>query len=468
MRTLAARLPSRWSELDRHLALVLAVAFVLRALTVLLLTLWNRAGLANGDTDGYWQLAQNLADHGVFSRAGTPPLLPDAFRTPGYPAFLALFHAIGLGWTAVGLVQSVLACISLALLVVLLQRWFDRKVVLAAAWLVAVDPESVLYAATVAPATLITLLLLAAVAVAALVRRGWAGLVAGALSGLAALVKPMALYFPVWLAGLCFLWAKGKRGLAQALLVLVAATAVVLPWFARNQRVYGVWRFTSIQGFNLLYYNAAALESAERGLPVSVAQDSLAAELERRTPGFAGLNELQKARAMEQLAVRRILSHPARYALLHLRGVPTSLLDPGRIDWARVLRLPNPSRGFFDILSISSFGSLLLFLERLPWVQVTVLALYGVFLLAVAGLFLVGVWTLAGGGNLLSHAQRVVGWLWLVGPLLYLWLIIGPIGGARFRVPMWPYVAGVAAVGLWALGRAGLVPFGRKGRREAK
>ncbi len=444
-------------KLDRHVALVLAVAFALRVLVALALTAWNPAGLANGDTAGYWQLAQNLVDHGVFSRSPGIPLVPDAFRTPGYPAFLALFYAAGLGWTAVALVQSALSCATILLLVQLLGRWFDRKVVVAAAWLVAVDPESVLYAATVAPATLVTFLLLAAVLGAASGRRSEWAVLAGLLSGLAALVKPMALYFPAWLAGICLLDRRRTRRGWRAGLVLLAAALVVSPWFLRNQRVFGVWRFTSIQGFNLLYYNAAALESAERGITVSDAQDSLAAELGRRNPGLAQANELERARAMERLAVRKILSHPLRYTLLHLRGVPTSLLDPGRIDWARALRLPNPARGFFDILSVSSPSELWRFLKQLPWVQVGIFAAVGLFLLGTTFLSLVGIWVLAGGKGLLGVRERTAGWLWLVGPLVYLWLIVGPVGWARFRVPMWPYVAGLAALGLWALSKQGLL-----------
>ncbi len=439
------------AEQHRQLLVVLIVALVLRVLASLALTAWNPQGLANGDTAGYWRLAQNLADHGIFSRSENSPLVPDAFRTPGYPAFLALFHVLGLGWTAVALVQSFLSCATIALLVKLLNRWFDKRVVLAAAWLVAVDPESVLYAATVAPATLVTFLLLATVFVVASWRRGWGGVVAGLMSGLAALVKPMALYFPLWLAGLLLLDRHSRGRTLRAGLVVLAATVVLFPWLWRNRHVFGVWRFTSIQGFNLLYYNAAALESAERGITVSDAQDSLAAELTRQNPDLGTANELERARAMEHLAVRRILSHPFHYALLHLRGVPTSLLDPGRIDWARVLRLRNPARGFFDILSASSPGELWRFLKRLPWLQTVVLALYGVFLLAVTGLTLVGVWVLAGGKRLLGYATRLAAWVWLVGPLVYLWLITGPIGGARFRVPMWPYVAGLAGLGLWAL-----------------
>ena len=73
----------------RYLVLFL-LGFLLR-LPVLFLALANPArAIPPGDAPGYYQLAINLFQHGVFSSSSAAPFHPDAFRTPGYPLFLAL------------------------------------------------------------------------------------------------------------------------------------------------------------------------------------------------------------------------------------------------------------------------------------------------------------------------------------------------------------------------------------------
>jgi hypothetical protein len=50
--------------------------------------------LLHMDSLGYYKSAVNLARHGVFSEASAPDLHPISFRTPGYPAFLAVFFFV--------------------------------------------------------------------------------------------------------------------------------------------------------------------------------------------------------------------------------------------------------------------------------------------------------------------------------------------------------------------------------------
>src|SRR4051794_16907477 len=74
----------------------LALILVLEALAYLLLSTEGRHHILGGvDAALYDQYARNLVDHGVFSGAPMPPYGPSVFRTPGYPAFLALLHVIG-------------------------------------------------------------------------------------------------------------------------------------------------------------------------------------------------------------------------------------------------------------------------------------------------------------------------------------------------------------------------------------
>jgi 4-amino-4-deoxy-L-arabinose transferase-like glycosyltransferase len=75
--------------------------FIVAAEAVLIL--WplgqSQGSLLGVDGADYNQYALNLVRHGVFSNAVSAPFYPGVTRTPGYPAFLALIHLIGLHFT---------------------------------------------------------------------------------------------------------------------------------------------------------------------------------------------------------------------------------------------------------------------------------------------------------------------------------------------------------------------------------
>jgi hypothetical protein len=122
------------------------------------------------------------------------------------------------------------------------RRLFDRRTGLVAAAVVALMPNLVFHSALALTETLFIALALGAVLVVVRGDRGSPGLAAlggfGALTGVAALVRPPSLLFLPVLA-LAGWWAAGWgwRRLAGAVAVTtVAAAAVILPWTARNLR----------------------------------------------------------------------------------------------------------------------------------------------------------------------------------------------------------------------------------------
>ncbi|WP_036140399.1 ArnT family glycosyltransferase [Luteibacter sp. 9135] len=89
-----------------------------------------------GDTIQYFAYALNLVDHHVFSLAppgGSP--LPDGFRDPGYPAFLALLVAMfGRGqvfYIATLEVQAVLSGLTVAIYALLARQWLGPRTAIA-------------------------------------------------------------------------------------------------------------------------------------------------------------------------------------------------------------------------------------------------------------------------------------------------------------------------------------------------
>ncbi len=236
-------MPGRRSLLP--LALLFAAALLLRVEYV------RRTEVENpfrADAGEYARYAANLLTHGTFSReppAEAPPS-PDAFRSPGYPAFLAVAF-----WLderdplpLVTFAQALLSALLAPLTFGLGARFLPRPAALGAALLVALSPHLVTLAGYLLTEVLFGFLLLAAlsVLVSALSRESPGRAAAsGALFGLACLVNETALPVPPLLAAAA--WAtRARRGQrpresreARALLLLLLVFALFpAAWQVRN------------------------------------------------------------------------------------------------------------------------------------------------------------------------------------------------------------------------------------------
>jgi 4-amino-4-deoxy-L-arabinose transferase-like glycosyltransferase len=200
------------------------------------------------DTGYYWLLAGKLLRGEPYEVLDFGDLPHFALRTPGYPLFLAACRlAFGPRVLPVRLVQAALGAGCVWLVARLTRRALPGSswvVPLIAAGLTALDPFVVANSAFVlSEALFLPLMLAAQLALAELwdrPRPGWA-VTAGAATGAAVLVRPSwALFLPVYLV----LWLIVRRGeraavLRGAVLVVLGAAVVMAPWWARNMRIYG-------------------------------------------------------------------------------------------------------------------------------------------------------------------------------------------------------------------------------------
>ncbi len=177
-------------------ALVFALALGLRVWFVLAATVEN--ALRRADAMDYLQYAFNLVLFHTFSKSHVAdgPIVPDSFRDPGYPFFLACMLRL-LGFTetwylAVLLLQALLGALTAALSMLIARYWLPPRLSLLAGLLVALWPHNVVFSAYVLSETLSGFVLTLAVwltcrALAGGARLRWAA--AGAGFGLASLVN---------------------------------------------------------------------------------------------------------------------------------------------------------------------------------------------------------------------------------------------------------------------------------------
>ncbi len=221
------------------LAILTLVGLVLR------LGYWRETAVVNpirADAAQYVQYARNLVQHQVFSLATEQPVVPDSYRSPGYPAFLALvLLAAGESgfYEAVRLVQALLGALLVPLAFLLARTWLAPGACLLVAALTALSPHLVASTGYVLSEALFAPLLLTALVCTQRIatrRTPWSGVLAGLAFGLAALCNETAALLPPLLAVIH--WRRGSEHRAW---LAFAATGVLVAgaWQVRNRLTVG-------------------------------------------------------------------------------------------------------------------------------------------------------------------------------------------------------------------------------------
>jgi 4-amino-4-deoxy-L-arabinose transferase-like glycosyltransferase len=430
------------------------VAVLLGSLAVKLV-LWagflaaaDPALLLQGDSREYHDSARALLETGSF--AVSPGLhLPQTFRTPGYPAFLAaVYGVVGARPAAALLVQIVLSVATLALVYLLVRRLWGARVALAATVLLALDVASLLLSLALLTETLFTLLLVAALACGVAVltrldRRRWA-LGMGIALAACVLVRPVAYYLvaPVALGlavhGRRARW--GARETARVLaLLLVPYCAAVGGWRYRNYRATGNSAFTRVDATVLLFYRGAAIVARREGIGMDEARARLRAEFGGAPGDPVAAADPARWRREGIALIRR---NPGIYARIVASGVLRSLLRPAglRVGGAVV---PEPAWTEEARRAGGSLHGVAARLARRGPLYAATFVFDALLVVAATGAAAYAVARLAAARRL-----SVVD-VFLLGVVLYLLLVqAGATSDARGRVPIEPVLALYAARGL--------------------
>lgn len=425
----------------RRYAAVFLFGLALRVPVLLLAAADPARAVPPGDAPGYLQLAANLLGHGVFSQGTGAPYLPDSFRTPGYPLFLALiFLAAGQSVLAVAAVQSLLHALTGVLVFRLGEKEFKSTRIGAVAALIwSVAPLPSIFAGillTEIVFTAVFLLLLWLLSTPSLLRTAAGGILLGA----GILIRPIAiLLWPALLPAVCR-GSNVRRALGLCALFSAALAAVVAPWIYRNILEFGKPSLAAVQGTNLLYYNAAGYIALRDGLSLTEARDVAIREYQEylRDENLHPGTLLEESDAMSAAAVRILAADPL--GSLWFNGVNSlNGFRPGVSYFYMFLAPDALSPG--DVAE-GELSPALSHLDR-PEILLTTILLclfYGIlFLLAAAGLL----------GLIRQGAWKS---LLLLGlPCFVLIYAPGISSNARFRIPIEPVLCLLAAVALTGL-----------------
>lgn len=327
------------------LVLILATAFVVRALTMQFIRahLTDPGWFASGIYAIFDRKAQDFLD-------GREPLfwINDQARTeqavyaPGYSAWLVLVYTLtgARSAYAVQSVQWILDALSVLLVTGVGVTAYGWRVGLWAGFLAALSPLLALAGATPladAPTSWIVLGGAWMFLLAARRQSFWWALGAGMMVGASCWLRANALLLAAWwaLALLLLVRASWRRRASLGSAVLVGALLLIAPILIRNALVFRAFVPTGLgTGTNLWESIGESERAAEFGAPRSdaelIEQERAEMGLAREAPlGLYWPNGIERDRARSRKALRIIAAHPFWYAGVMMRRMAAVLKYAG-------------------------------------------------------------------------------------------------------------------------------------------
>jgi len=353
----------------------------------------------HGDASGYHLLALNLLEGKGLSWDGETRT---SYRMPGYPVFLAGIYVLTNGNSqAVRIVQAILG----ALLCIPVYRIADRLGGDAGAILsgigVAVHPLLVYMTGWLYSETLFLLLLWTGIWwVAQTMDMGKQknALFAGAILGLATMIRPEIVVFPLFTLLLVRLFLQTVQAISLLLMVQIVLFSVVLPWTVRNALVHQTFvPLTTNTGSNLYGGNN---DMANGGYESDVGYV------------LSGLSEVASNRELTKRAFEWIKAHPWQF----LRLLPQKM---------------------YKFLSPMEMGASESPLQK--WARPVNIVYTGFLLLALWGA--------------VTARKHWIGVLLIALFVYYALLTLIFFGSARFSLPTVPGLVILAVIGIVSLGR---------------
>ncbi len=289
---------------------------------------WWQGLLLTPDSWGdYLPLARQIAAEGRYDeRWPDGEWRPTCYRTPGYPAFLAVFYKEGeIRLSAVLGMQVLLSGLTVGLTYLLGLALADRRTAWGAAWVQTFSPFMIPAVAMILVEALLGFVL--ALGWVFLTRRGlryW--VLSGGLFGYACLIKPTGLLVLLVLA-VSGLWTRTWR--KSVLVALGTALLVITPWSYRCTKIYGRFMLLPSIGYGAGIYHAAVADGGcigwmqEGGTQDCQVLEAKFVKLKR------GLDEIRADSVVGAVGFARIWSDPVAWLRRRIFAYPRLVFHNG-------------------------------------------------------------------------------------------------------------------------------------------
>lgn len=376
---------------------------------------------------------------------------------PGYPLFWAGLHLLFDNRDEIVVLTNIfLSLITISLVYAVAKHLFDARMALLASLLVSLDIASFSYslqAMSEIPFTvfLMTMILAGVCFFTNKSSGSWACLIGVTLAG-ATLVRAISYYLivPFLLIVLTWAWLQHqplKKMFANVGLVLLPFVISVGAVQLYNYTQSGSWGFTTVGGYNMYYYRAAAIVALRDNISLIDARQTFDKELERYCnihPETRQWNVFQLGDWMMGQGLATVQQYPAQFLKTEINGAIPMMLGGGDGPLLRMLNIP-----VVTVEDSETFAALKNFEFALLFKRFASSMSLVSFILAVGYLGIIYLGVFFWVARVLLHRQFAVVHLFIWTIILYFVVVsAGPEAGSRFRVPIMPALALYAAGGL--------------------
>lgn len=394
------------------------------------------------DTYQYLIEAKNIVDLGIFyseDLAQTIDLRYFTLRPPLYPLFLAFFYVFKAPLFVILLVQNIISILTIYLVRdTILNFNYKKEYDFLFIFLLLFTPSQFIYANTILTECIFQFLIVL------MFRNGikfftdkkvkYISYYTIALI-LACLTKPVMYLFVIpSLFYMIFLSIKLKKWYPSIISLL--PIIVILIIFKWNYSRTNHYSYSSIQTINLLNYNTRLFLMSEKGASYA---DQVIDSIHRNANQIKTYPE--KIKYLDNSSKTILKNNLAAYMPYHLQGSLYCLIDPGRYDITTFFSLKTKlvnQKGIMFHLNNGGIGSVLSFL--IDTYSLHFLLLLGVIVFFNIIKFLCFILFLL--NPKINHNFRfITGCI-----ILYIVLLAGPVGSARYLMPLTPIIIGVILI----------------------
>ena len=467
------------------------LAVFLTRLAMLVYVFPDTERIYNGDSSLYEQYALSLNETGEYLAPGYATIDSDPFadmiRPPGYPSVMWIIYAVfGSNWGPwmMAFLSGLMSLCTLTLLILFIHL-FGLHHARVALWIFVVDPVWIMYSKEILTEPFFVPLILAGlyfgiIALSRLTDQNLIGdgeltihqygiqqlmVLSGLFFGLATLFKPITLYAP--LAGFLLIlilflihifrhrkqinnprvmvidadtqtereWLiqNSKIWLTAAILFLLTAQSLIFTWQYRNYLQHNTIAFTSIQSENMMTGHAAFVMAQVEGLTHLEAQQLIRTRFNEVHPEQGRYTFTELSAAKSEIASEILTDNKMVYLGSIFRGMAITLFDPGRLVTSRTFAESTSTEiGLTNSIAKDGVvGTLKKLFDEQPGMSLFLLV-HLIYLVLIFGLSVVGVYYLC---KKYPVPAIVLGCFFL-----YLWVLGGPSGYARFRMYLSPFM----------------------------
>jgi len=399
------------------------------------------------DSYGYWQLAYNIKEYGIFSQSYSLPLEPDYYRTPVYPLFIIIAESIRVETIPIIVLQLLLGVLTCFYTYKLSHKITQNTFISSlAALIVAIDVPSIVMNNIVMTETLFTFLLIVSVyQFIGYLQTGKTVLLitCAVLIGLTILCRPIGFFVPLFLSLFIFYNHRKEKVIFLKKFFLFGSIVLLIlsPWLIRNKIVFDHYFLSVIREHDMQNYQAAAVYADVNNRSLAESQSILRWKTFKNFKGDANKQPYEYAHYIEQDAMDIAFEHPTILLKHHAVQFMHFFLKPCRayID----IQLGNWGRGYNTIPKDYPIFSYLFKHNSKLTITIVFFQLFLLLLIYLSIFF----------GFLYFKKEKKIFYLLVIGLLVFCFanLTLPYVTESRFRVPVLPYLAIMAAAGIYWL-----------------